>query len=190
MQAKINKILEHSKNDISPALKQRTAELIFRIRERHSDPFGLFVILGWQERWQKFAVTPDSSQDIFRGRNIHQPYELGQPVNRQRHIGATLNFDGAILIDREGNILHSGVMIEGLRPREIAAKLNPGEFSDLSRQFGFKEKVHTRHLTAITASFQFKGTTVFTVSEESGSIHVFEDGKIVYASPRAESSRN
>ena len=96
----------------------------------------------------------------------------------------TLLFDGAILIDGRGNVLHSGVMIEGLRPRETAAKLHPGKFSDLSAQFGFKEKVHTRHLTAITASYQFKGTTVITVSEESGSIHVFENGKIVYASPR------
>ena len=181
MQTAIIKSLEHSENSISPELKQRVTELIFRVREHHPEPFGLFVILGWQEKWQRFAVTPDISQDIFRGRNINQPH---QPTSEQRRIATTLNFDGAILIDREGNVLHSGVMVEGLRPREAAAKLNPGEFSDLSRQFGFKEKVHTRHLTAITASFQFKGTTVFTVSEESGSIHVFENGKIIYASPR------
>jgi DNA integrity scanning protein DisA with diadenylate cyclase activity len=184
MQTMIIQALEHSENDISSALKQRTVELIFRIRERSAEPFGLFIILGWRERWQKFAVTPDSSQDIFKGHNIHQS------AGRQRRIATTRNFDGAILIDGEGNILHSGVMIEGLRPRETAAKINPGEFSDLSVQFGFKEKVHTRHLTAITASYAFKGTTIFTVSEESGSIHIFENGKILYASPRAKSSHS
>ena len=179
IQESINEALD-SENGISLALKQRVAYIVLRACEWHTEPFGLLIILGWREkRWQGFAVTPDRSQDIFRGRNIHQPAATGQ-----RRIATTLDFDGAILIDDEGNILHSGVMIEGLRPREVAARLNPGEFSDLSAQFGFKDKVHIRHLTAITASYQFKGTTVFTVSEESGRIHVFEVGKIIYASPK------
>ena len=90
------------------------------------------------------------------------------------------DFDGAILIDKNGQIMHSGIIIEGLRPRVIAEKLNPGKFKDLSEQFGFKGKVHSRHLSAITASYIFKGTSVFTVSEENDSFHIFERGKIVY----------
>ena len=179
MRTEIIKSLGRSKNKVPFAVKQRMAELILRALERHKEPFGLFIILGWRKRWQGFAVTPDSSQDLFQGRNINRPAGAGQP-----RITTTLQFDGAILIDREGNILHSGAMIEGLRPREAAAEINPGEFTDLSAQFGFKQKVHTRHLTAITASYQFKDTTVFTVSEESGRVHIFEDGKIIYASPR------
>jgi hypothetical protein len=150
----------------------------------------LLVILGWHGRLQKFAVTPDASQDLFAGHNINRRSGEERPrfradshgAEKYRSMAQTLLFDGAILIDRHGNVLHSGVMIEGLRPRQVAAKLNPGNFSDLSAQFGFKEKVHTRHLTAITASHEFKDTTVFTVSEESGTIHIFENGKIVYAS--------
>ena len=185
MQTEIIKSLEHSENtEVPMALKKRVAELILRAREKHAKPFWLIIIVGWRKRWQGSAVTPDSSQDLFSGRNILEPAAPGQP-----RITTTLHFDGAILIDREGNILHSGVMIEGLRPREAAAEINPGEFTDLSVQFGFKQKVHTRHLTAITASHQFKGTTVFTVSEESGRIHIFEDGKIIYASPRKTQKR-
>jgi hypothetical protein len=174
----MNKSLD-SENGISLALKQRVADIILRACEQHIEPFGLFIIIGWRKRWEGFAVTPDRSQDLFRGRNIHQPTAAGQ-----RRISTTRHFDGAILIDGAGNILHSGVMIEGLRPNKAATEINPGQFSDLSAQFGFKEKVHTRHLAAITASHVFEGTTIFTVSEETGKIHVFEDGKIVYASAR------
>ncbi len=85
------------------------------------------------------------------------------------------------ILDKDGNILDSGIIIEGLRPKIVANKIHPGKFKDLSQQFGFKGKVHSRHLSAIAASYIFKGTTVFTVSEENDSFHVFENGRIVYS---------
>ena len=181
--AAIARTLKRSKNKIPPALKTRMAEILMRIIERRKEQFGLFIILGWQNRWQKHAVTPDISQDLFAGHNIKRRREAVEP-DRYRRLATTTTFDGAILVDKKGNVLHSGVMIEGLWPRAVATKIRPGYFKDLSAQFGFKEKVHTRHLSAITSSYTFPGTTVFTVSEESGSIHIFEDGKILYASPK------
>ena len=179
------KALQRSPGPLPLALKLRMAEIVLRIKERRRGPFGLFIILGWKKHWQRFAITPDASQDVFAGRNIHRrpAADTRRPLSR---IADTVLFDGAILIDRHGNILHSGVMIEGLRPHGTAMKIHPGKFKDVSAQFGFKEKVHTRHLTAITASYRFKGTTVFTVSEETGKIHVFEGGKIVYVSPKGK----
>ena len=56
-----------------------------------------------------------------------------------------------------------------------------GKFSDLSEQFQFNQKVHSRHLFAIASSYVFEGTTVFTVSEESGRLHIFEKGRIIYS---------
>jgi len=80
-------------------------------------------------------------------------------------------------------------MIEDLKPKEAAEKINPHHrFPDLSSRFGFKQKVHMRHLAAITSSFIFKGTTVFTVSEETGHLHIFERGKIAYST--VEDERN
>ncbi len=173
--------LARSATPIPLATKARLAHVILRTMERRAEPFGLFVILGWSKRWQRYAVTPDIRQDVFAGRHIGAHTNASDSENEEaRNVAATVNFDGAILVDRHGEILHSGVMIEGLWPCATANKIRPGKFSDLSAQFGFKEKVHTRHLTAITASHTFKGTTVFTVSEESGSIHVFENGKILY----------
>ena len=169
-----------AKNPIPLPLKLRTAEILLRVKAHHPKPFGLMLILGWQNKWRSYTVVPDASQDIFAGHNIngHHPSEAAR--ENYKGIKTTLLFDGAILINSKGKILHSGVMIEGLRPHKAAAKLNPGKFKDLSAQFGFKEKVHTRHLTAITASYVFKGTTVFTISEESGKMHIFENGKILY----------
>ncbi len=169
---------EQSKNGLPTELKARMAEIILHIiRKRKS--FGLFVILGWENKWEKFADTPDISQDIFAGHNINVRTQASE--GKRQGLAKTINFDGAILIDSTGNIIHSGTMIEGLRPKIAADKINPGRFDDLSTQFGFRQKVHMRHLAAITASYIFKGTTVFTVSEESGHFHIFESGKILYS---------
>jgi hypothetical protein len=167
-----------SETEVPFALKLRTAELVLRLMERRKK-FGLFVILGWQKKWQDYLDVSDSAQDIFAKHHI-DIMGLKSGARRRHDVGATVNFDGAILIDPHGVIIHSGVFIEGLRPRVVAQKINPGQFKDLSEQFGFDTKVHARHLSAITASYIFKGTTVFTVSEEDDSFHVFEHGTIVY----------
>ena len=139
--------------------------------------FGLFVILGWKNKWRGHTDLPDAGQDIY---SKHRHNVLKHYKSHEYNIETTVNFDGAILIDSKGDIVHSGIIIEGLKPRIIADQINPGHFKDLSEQFGFKKKVHSRHLSAITASYIFKNTTVMTVSEETDSFHVFEGGKIVF----------
>src|SRR3989344_5476315 len=150
----IEKDLKKSEVALPISLKMKLAELILglSLSRKH---FGLFVIFGWKNKWRKFTDVSDSSQDIFLKRRVNvKNLQFG----KQKHydIATTINFDGAILINRR-------------------------RFDDLSEQFGFKQKVHLRHLNAITASYVFKGTTVFTVSEETGSFHVFEKGGIIYS---------
>ena len=175
----ISKALAGSRVDLPLELKVRLSRLILNLMNRR-DGFGLFVVLGWQDKWNKFTDRPDSKQDIYAKHHINV-MEAGKKGAGHYDIESTVNFDGAILVNRKGEILHSGLMIEGLKPKEIANKINPGEFKDLSEQLGFKEKVHLRHLSAISASYVFKNTTVFTVSEETGTLHIFEGGKIVYS---------
>lgn len=172
------KALANSKINLPLELKTRLTRLILNLMNRR-DGFGLFVVLGWQDKWNKFTDMPDSRQDIY-GKHHMDVMEMGKK-GVHYDIESTVNFDGAILIDEKGKILHSGIMIEGLKPKEIADKINPGEFKDLSGQFGFKTKVHLRHLSAISASYIFKNTTVFTVSEETDACHIFENGKIIYS---------
>ena len=177
---KIEKAMSRSKGRLPFLLKKRLSRLILKLMNRR-DGFGLFVVLGWQDKWNKFTDIPDSRQDIYTKHHVNlNVMEIGKP-DIHYDIESTVNFDGAILIDTKGSILHSGLMIEGLRPHEIADKINPGKFKDLSEQFGFKEKVHLRHLSAISASYIFKNTTVFTVSEETDTFHIFEGGKIIYS---------
>ena len=170
--------LENSTVDLPLPLKLKTAELILRLTARRRG-FGLFVILGWQKKWREHLDQPDSGQDIF-ARHRLDIMNIRPGERRRYDVSATVNFDGAILIDRRGRFIHSGVLIEGVRPRLVAARVNPGQFSDLSEQFGFSHKVHTRHLTAIASSYVFKDTAVFTVSEETGAFHIFEKGAIVH----------
>lgn len=169
-------VFKRSKIIFPEKLRLKTSKIILKLMNRRRG-FGLFIILGWQNKWQKYIDLPDSRQDIYvkHHQNILKHYH-----SHKHDIETTMNFDGAILVDKHGNIVHSGIIIEGLRPHLIADKINPGHFKDLSEQFGFGEKVHSRHLSAITASYIFKGTTVFTVSEENDSFHIFENGKIIY----------
>lgn len=174
----ISNSLAKSEVGLSLELKIRLIRIILNLMNKR-DGFGLFVVLGWQNKWNEFTDMPDSRQDIY-GKHHMDVMEMGKK-GVHYDVESTVNFDGAILIDGKGKILHSGIMIEGLRPHEVADKINPGKFKDLSEQFRFKEKVHLRHLSAISASYIFKNTTIFTVSEESDSFHIFEGGKIIYS---------
>lgn len=177
----IAEVFKKSAVSLPVSLKMKTIELVLNLM-RDEKNFGLFIILGWQDKWQEYTDISDSTQDIFMRHHINVT-EIENHTDWYREIESTVGFDGAILIDTSGDIVHSGVMIEGLRPRIVAVEVNPGNFLDLSDQFGFRRKVHTRHLSAIAASYIFKNTTVFTVSEEANDMHIFEAGKIIFSIP-------
>lgn len=170
----IKERISYSEIRLSKGLRVAVAEKILNIMSLETKHFGMFVIVGWQSKWNTYTDISDSYQDIFAKKRINIMAE------GQSKIATTIDFDGAILIDNKGNICHSGVIIEGLRPSLIASKINPGKFQDLSEQFGFTGKVHSRHLSAIAASYVFKNTTVYTVSEENDGFHIYEGGIILY----------
>lgn len=170
----IKRALRSSEVRLPLDLKLRVAEILLGLMKKKKK-FGLFVILGWKNKWLNYTDIPDVEQDIY----VEHRINVLDKKDKKYNIGTTTNFDGAILINEKGDIVHSGIIIEGLRPKVVANKIRPGKFKDLSEQFGFKEKVHSRHLSAITASYIFKGTTVFTVSEENNSFHIFESGRII-----------
>lgn len=172
-------IFKKSQVSLPVMLKLKVAELVLNLMTT-SKNFGLFVILGWKDQWRDYTDVSDSTQDIFLRHHVNVN-DIENHADWYQEVESTVGFDGAILINCAGEILHSGVILEGLRPRAVAKKINPGHFSDLSEQFGFRQKVHSRHLFAIAASYVFKNTVVFTVSEETGTFHIFEAGKIVYS---------
>lgn len=182
MEKKVFEILEIFKKssvNLPVVLKMKTTELVLNLT-KHQKNFGLFIILGWQNKWQKYTDISDATQDIFVAHHININ-DIENHADWYRKVESTVGFDGAILINTAGEIVHSGIILEGLRPRVIADKVNPGRFADLSEQFRFKQKVHSRHLFAIAASYIFKNTTVYTVSEETDALHIFEAGIIIYS---------
>ncbi|MEK9194353.1 MAG: diadenylate cyclase [Patescibacteria group bacterium] len=177
------------KDGISPGLKLKVYEIILLLRSRIKRPFGLLVVLGWQREWnEKYAAISDIDQDIFR--NHH--FDLGKHSLNQctEAIKKTIDFDGAILVNKEGIILGSGAYLENVRPKEVSKIVHSSDHTkDLSEAFGFAKKVHTRHLAAIAASYRLKNTTVFVLSEEDGSVRIFERGKIVWSTIPSEIQR-
>lgn len=176
----ITRALRKSRTPVAIESKLKVAEVILNFMTRKKK-FGLFVILGWRNKWQKYTDISDADQDIFNKHHTNLFTDKCSKRGKHWDIAMTLDFDGAILVNKDCVVMHSGVVIEGLRPSVVADKLNPGNFRDLSEQLGFKGKVHTRHLSAITSSYIFNGTTVFTMSEETGDFHIFEEGRIIYS---------
>jgi len=96
-------------------------------------------------------------------------------------MGDTIEFDGAILVDPTGYVTDSGIYLAGLNPVVVLDRMGIENHRDLSTRFGFSDKVHARHLTAISASYELLGTTAYTLSEEKGVLRMFEGGKIIYS---------
>src|SRR5262245_41817655 len=80
-------------------VKLRALELIMRLVANRTR-FGLFVILGWRAKWRDYLDISDEAQDLFAERHI----DIMQARTKRsgRDVGATVHFDGAILIDRRG----------------------------------------------------------------------------------------
>jgi len=114
----------------------------------------MLVVYNFDEEWfDKFCSFPDVSQNIFKDKNKYFKNPLNEIVNI---FLLTTDFDGAILINNRGLVLASGVFLENIKAKEVALHLNPQKAEDLSAAFGFKKKVHTRHLTAIALSYVLK----------------------------------
>jgi len=181
----IASVLTRSAVNLKFEYKLRIAAVLLDLRRDLKKKFGMFVIFGWDDKYrEKYTDIPDSNQDIFKKHhfNIFDASE----TDISHRLKKTINFDGAILIDADGNVVNSGIFLENLHPTAVAHRLYSKKIGDLSSRFGFVKKVHTRHLNAIAASYEFKETTVFTVSEETGDFHIFEGGNIVYSTVSKE----
>ena len=55
-----------------------------------------------------------------------------------------------------------------------------------AKTYGFGERVTTRHYSALGASFHLEGLVTYTLSEESGNIRRYENGKISFSTLREE----
>jgi len=175
----IQNILKNPSNDLDVEVKIKILEALKYMVKRSKINFGMLIVYGWKREWNKeYAYILDENQNLFEEKNYNiKNLSVKKIVNIFNQLRT---FDGAILINKEGKILASGVFLINLNPLKVMERMNlKGE--DLSDVFGFKSKVHTRHITAITASYILPNTTVYTVSEEEKIIRIYEKGKIIYS---------
>lgn len=175
----LNFLIENTNNDLNPEIKLKILNILKKLLRRSKINFGMLIVYGWRKEWNNvYASILDETQNLFDDKN----YNLENlSYNRAIKIFNRLRkFDGAILINRNGKILASGVYLINLNPLKVLEKLHK-KGSDLSDAFGFKSKVHTRHIIAITASYILNDTTIYTVSEENNIIRIYEKGEIIYS---------
>jgi DNA integrity scanning protein DisA with diadenylate cyclase activity len=181
-------VLANSKTNTSPELKLKIYWALKMLSKRRRKPFGMIIVFGWQRKWNKdFSSLPDETQNIF----VNRRFSINQS-SAEKVVDVFFevsDFDGALLINPQGRVVASGIYLESMRPKKVAEILCPARSQDLSSSFGFVRKVHTRHLAGIAASYWIKGSTVFVVSEEDGSIRIFEGGKIIWSTIRKEIGR-
>ncbi len=174
-----------SKNKDESLVKLKLYLVLKALIKRKRSRFGMLVVYNWKKEWfEDFASFPDSDQNLFQEENFDF---LNASFDKSLEVFSSMSdFDGAVILSNKGLIIASGVYLEKMEPKSVAAKITEGKFSDLSEAFGFYKKVHTRHLSGVACSYKLDGTTVFAVSEEDGSLRAFEKGKIVFSTIKKE----
>lgn len=91
------------------------------------------------------------------------------------------NCDGAVVVDQDGKVARVGAQLTNLDTKKLIRerKKEHGRMENPARLLGFCEEVGTRHTSAIVASYKHQGIQVVTLSEESGDIRVYENGRII-----------
>ncbi|MBS3162434.1 diadenylate cyclase [Candidatus Woesearchaeota archaeon] len=94
------------------------------------------------------------------------------------------NCDGAVVVGNDGKVLRVGAQLTKLDTKKIIRerKKEYGDLGSPGRLLGFANDVGTRHTSALVASYQNEGTKVVTLSEETGDLRVYENGRIIASS--------
>jgi hypothetical protein len=91
--------------------------------------------------------------------------------------------DNATLVDKKGTIIATETQLVNVDPSKIIGETLDKENFHL--KLGFQQRVHSRHSSAIGASYHLNGTVVYTLSE-TGMIRRFANGKITFSTVKEE----
>jgi len=91
------------------------------------------------------------------------------------------NCDGAIVVNNAGKVVRVGAQLTNLDTRRVLHERRKelGKHYSPPALLGFSGEVGTRHTSALAAAYKHPGTKIVTLSEESGDIRVYENGKII-----------
>lgn len=167
---------------IDCSLILRLYNILCYVRNK-SDGHGMTVVLGYdREDINHRRTIAEMCENTFFKTNDHLNYDY---IEEKMH--DIRDIDGAILADKEGNILMSGVFFL-VNPIFSLKKMGvPREDPrSLPERFGFRTKVGTRHISSISASYKMKNSFIFSLSEETNLIRVFFNGRIFFSEIKEE----
>jgi hypothetical protein len=175
----LEEIVTYSSADIPHNLKLRMFDILDNLRNNFYVDNGYIIVLGY-EPYMNWVNPMD--EDIFKGRcyNLKDDDIVCKLYGMHNRGKCKKHINGAILIDKKANILHSGMYLK-VDPEKVLEDMCVPNDSTLSERFGFKRKVGTKHIIGISASFRMPNTICYILSKESKEIMLFEKGKILYS---------
>ena len=174
----LEEILQYSNPRISQRHKKRLFDMLNFIRINSKEKIGTIIILGYDNSMKEYVKPMDV--DVFK----NSPLSI-YDKNIEQKMYEAMHYDGAILVSKKGIAQNSGMYLRA-DPVEVLEKKGIPNERDLSDRFGFKKKIGTRHCSAKASSFLMQDTTVFVLSEEYGTIRIFEKGDTIYSPIKEE----
>jgi len=163
-------------------LGQRTISLLEElVAEHQGEKFGAIFVFGYDPEKHGANICSLTGKDFFKDLKVNMYDDDIKDVLYRCMTGKS--HDGAILADKEGNILQNDTGL--LMHPEIYLKDKGRSGNSISTQFGFDEPVYARHITAKSISHEW-GVRVITLSETTGHKRVFENGYTVYSDVASE----
>ena len=154
--------------------EQRQAELEGREYRIH----GLCAVLGYNPERHEPYFNFEAGKDIFRDQNMY----LDHPEALQA-LEQAMEIDGAVLIDAEGKMMHSGrYMLSDMQNVYSSNKEALATYKRLQKT----SDAGTRHIAAIALSAQQPDLLFYTLKSDYPELRVFKGGNIVRSSVPGE----
>lgn len=164
---------------VSPELALRIYDILREIGDKvvkgERKPVGIGIAVGYEQNNYRHARDMDANYFDSMSCSVYDA-DIADKI-----AAASEAYDGGILIGYDGKVLKGGVKFIA-DDFDVLEEMAIPNGRGLSERFGFAEKIGTRHTSSIAASYRMPNTIIYVMSEESGQIRAFRQGKIINSS--------
>lgn len=172
---KITKIINLVKEENKLFNEDKIKEKLFHLFDKYAKHPAFIFVLNYDANYHSEKIFGGNFNRPCIGKNLFDP-RISEEINKIAYE------DNAVLILKSNIIYATNVQLVDINPSIIYKDkkvCNPHEF------FGFKQKVNSRHFSALGASYHLKGTIVYTLSETS-IIRRFQKGMLTFSTLEEE----
>ncbi|MFH1916674.1 MAG: hypothetical protein ABIJ21_05390 [Nanoarchaeota archaeon] len=178
-------------NHIAPEVRHATISLLERLKKEFGKKHGFIFVLGYDPTDTSYEITKGdfhANDEFVSPMKDDHIDELTDRINVRDGIAyqilqeiTHIDDDGAVLIDKDGYLLHNGYSLE-VSPKSVLAEMKIPNHRTLGQRYGFSRNVGRRHNSAIAASYKLPNTEIYTLSEESEDIRGYYR-TLIFCSP-------